>query len=141
MTTPEGQPANEEHAAARQAELNRLKEERRATLSPAEQDRLSIIEEVSERLVEAKIPFLLYADSVPFEESLERGCFWQFNKMGYEETFEEVMTNAQPRLHQLTIATLRDLSRRCHGTFIWLTPEGKPHMAATAGVCEEIDHE
>ncbi len=127
-------PTPEEASLARQAALNARKEEQRATISPEEQARLDVIESVSRQLEAAQIPFLLFADSVSLDESTKRSCWWQFNKMGYESVWTEMVSNAQDRMRALLQTTVAHMSRTVTGYLVWMPEGNKPPVGgATKG--------
>lgn len=123
----------EERAAARQAAITAAKEERRAQLGPAEASRLTVVEDVSAQLERAGIPFLLFADSTAPDDMLERCCWWQFNRMGYEVVPAEMMQNARHRIGALVKTTLAHTSLAVGGAVVWVDTEGKPIGFANEG--------
>lgn len=131
--TPEGQPNCAEHAEARQADCNARKEARRAELPAAEQAQLATIEEAVRTLEQAKIPFLLYADSMPFEGSTGASHLWQYNKLGYEPDWDTMAANGQKRGMALIDIQMKTMSKCVHGTFVWYGSDDKPAVVARAG--------
>ncbi len=128
--TPTGDLYNAEHSEASQQAMTDRKAAQRAQMPSEERSRLDTIEDAVRQLEQARIPFLLFADSTPFEDSLKRGCFWQFNKIGYEENWDDMVRNAQGRMQHLLETQLKTLSRMAHGTFVWYTPDDKAAIIA-----------
>ncbi len=134
MTDNDHDPrADAEIARQRQAALDAAKEERRATLCPAEAARLATIEDVSTRLERAGIPFLLFADSTPPDDALERCCWWQFNKVGYEPDYDEMRKNAQRRIGSLVETGISHLPKAIQGALVWVTTDWQPIWIAKEG--------
>lgn len=75
-------PSNAEHVEARQAEINLRREERKASMDPAERLRLEVIEECSAKLEAAGVPFQLWAASDAGDEK-GRHTWWCFHKHAY----------------------------------------------------------
>ena len=126
-------PTPEEVYRERQAKMNAAKEEQRAKLSPEEAQRLTVIESVSSQLEAAGIPFLLMADSTTPDRALDRSCWWQFNKMGYEADFDLMAENSRDRIFTLLKSVLTHMSRAITGGLLWIGSKGQPIGGANEG--------
>ncbi len=100
-TKPKCPPRNAEHFEAYQSEVTALKDKQRAEMSPEDLARLDAIEECSERLEAAGVPFILWGSIDPdgLTSSGPRG-YWQFNRLAYPKEGEEkyeALVNRAPR--------------------------------------------